>query len=89
MKLHMQSNSISAETVNAFLIKLPGSEFKFWHPKKFCSLKGKGNYLLEIWFGNKDWKIKAQRTGTTFNVLDEFEDTVVAVAAKYNIKYSD
>ena len=47
-KLTLNKNSIKAETEKSFLIKLPKSEFLFWHPSKLCRRSGKGGYDLSV-----------------------------------------
>jgi len=42
------SNLIQHVTDKAVLIKLPKSDFQFWHPSKCCRQSGKGNYKLTI-----------------------------------------
>lgn len=86
MKMILNSNSIQYDTGKALLIKLPNSDFKFWHPKRFCNSSGKGGYQLSIWFGNQDWKIKASRTGKSGNVLGEWEKPLSQVADEFEIK---
>ena len=52
MKAEIDSNCIVTETEKAYLIKVPGANYAFWHPKRFCEIKGKNGYLLSIWFGD-------------------------------------
>ena len=42
------SNLIKREKNNKYLIKLPKSDFMFWHPKELVHLSGKNNYLMTI-----------------------------------------
>lgn len=42
------SNLIQAETEKAILIKLPKSEFVFWHPSKLVRTSGKNGYHMSI-----------------------------------------
>lgn len=68
----MNSNLIQHETDRALLIKLPKSDFKFWHPKSLCRISGKRGYLLAISY-TVDFKFKIFRTGTRNNVLESKE----------------
>lgn len=42
------SNLIQVETNKAVLIKLPKSEFVFWHPSKLVRTSGKNGYHMSI-----------------------------------------
>lgn len=67
------SNLIQADTGKALLIKLPKSEFTFWHPSKLCRLSGKNNYRLS--FGYTDeFKFKCfRKSRKTGNILEDIE----------------
>lgn len=49
-KVVANSNLIQTETERAVLIKLPKSEFKFWHPRKLVRCSGKSGYRMSISF---------------------------------------
>lgn len=57
------SNLIQTTTDKAVLIKLPKSDFKFWHPAKLVKTYGKNNYILEINYTN-DFKFKCFKNGS-------------------------
>ena len=87
MKIVLQSNAIRHQTDKATLIKLPSSELCFWHPTRFVSFYGKNDHLMKVWFGSEDWIIKARRTSEkTREVLEEFEMSVLDVAAQYELQ---
>ena len=47
-KVDTNSNLLKGEKNGKYLIKLPKSEFMFWHPKELVHLSGKKNYLMTI-----------------------------------------
>ena len=47
-RVESRSNSLKGENYNEYLIKLPKSEFMFWHPKELVHFRGKKNYLMII-----------------------------------------
>lgn len=55
-------NLIQAQTDKAVLIKLPKTDWMFWHPAKCVRLEGKGGYLLKISY-TSEFKIKLFRQG--------------------------
>lgn len=66
------SNLIEAESATSYLVKLPKTDFKFWHSKKLIRLSGKGNYRMDIRYP-EDFIFKCKRYGTKNNVLEEKE----------------
>lgn len=56
------SNLIQYETEKAFLIKLPKSKMKFWHPRKLVRFEGKNNYLMSIGI-TPDFDVRIFRNG--------------------------
>lgn len=73
-KITINANLIKYSTDKAVLIKLPKTDFCFWHPKKLVreSSKGKG-YWLDISFTN-DFIFKCERKSEkTRQVLDSKE----------------
>jgi hypothetical protein len=47
-KVDTNSNLLKGEKNGKYLIKLPKSEFMFWHPKELVHFSGKKNYLMTI-----------------------------------------
>jgi hypothetical protein len=69
IKIKANSNLVQTSTDRAYLIKLPKSELKFWHPAKLVRFAGKSNYLMSISFTDS-FIFKCFRNGkgqTTFN----------------------
>ncbi|WP_324171125.1 hypothetical protein [Sulfurimonas sp.] len=50
--IEINSNSVQTETIKATLIKVPKTEFLFWHPSKLIRKSGKDGYKLS--FGYTD-----------------------------------
>lgn len=69
------SNLVQKETDRSFLIKLPKSELKFWHPAKLCRTSGKNGYRLSIGYTD-DFNFKCFRTG---NGKHNFKDIIEEV----------
>lgn len=68
------SNLIQAQTEKAYLIKLPKSEFQFWHPKKLVRLQGKNDYHMTVSFGD-EWRFKIFRNGKgKYNSFEKIEE---------------
>ena len=56
------------------MIKLPKSDFKFWHPAKLVRFSGKGNYRMEIAYTD-DFEFKCFKTGNgRHNFKDKIEE---------------
>lgn len=73
-KVIANSNLIQAETPKAVLIKLPKSEFLFWHPAKCVRTDGKGGYRLSISYTD-DFKFKIFRNGKgRYNSHEKIEE---------------
>lgn len=71
--IEANSNLIQTQTDKAVLIKLPKTDWTFWHPKKCIKTVGKNRYKLLISYTN-DFKFKIFRTSKkTFQKLDESE----------------
>lgn len=72
------SNLIQTQTATAVLIKLPKSEYMFWHPKKCVRISGKNGYRMSIGY-TPTWNFKIFRNGkgktTSFTKIDEREIT--------------
>ena len=86
MNLILNSNSIQHETDKAVLIKVPGEELKFWHPKKMTRTSGKKGYLLSVWFPNDSWEIKAERkSAKTYETLGTWTGTPSELAESFDL----
>ena len=87
MEIYLNSNAIQHETDKGVLIKLPGEDLKFWHPKKMVRQSGKRGYLLTVWVPNGEWSVKATRTSKkNFEVLATWEGTMDEAVATFNLK---
>lgn len=61
-KVNANSNLVQTQTDRAVLIKLPKSEFKFWHPAKCVRFSGKNNYRMTISYTD-EFKFKCFKSG--------------------------
>ena len=74
------SNLIEASTERSVLIKLPKSEFKFWHPQKLCKTSGKNSYRLSISYKD-EFEFKMFKTGKgKYNSREKIEEKTMSVA---------
>lgn len=75
--IEANSNLIQHETGKAVLIKVPNSEFKFWHPAKCVRTSGKNGYLLNISYTDS-FEFKMFRSGKgRYNSFDKIEEMTV------------
>jgi hypothetical protein len=56
------SNLVQHQAGSAVLIKMPGSEFRFWHPAKLVRFSGKNGYRMTFSF-TEEFKFKLFRPG--------------------------
>lgn len=86
MNMIFNSQAIKAQTDTGVLVKMPKSDFAFWHPLRMSSQKGKGGYMLKLWVPNDSWTITARRTSAkTRKTLEEWTGTVAQAVGKFNI----
>lgn len=87
-KVTTNSNLIQHETERAVLIKLPKSEFKFWHPSKCCRTSGKSGYRLSISYTD-EFTFRVFRNGkgqwNKGTVLEKKELTVKQFESCFNV----
>lgn len=68
------SNLIQSNTEKAVLIKLPHSEYKFWHPSKCVRLSGKNGYRMSISYTD-EFKFKCFKNGKgKYNRFDKIAE---------------
>ena len=68
------SNLIQHATDRAVLIKLPKSDFKFWHPSKCVRTSGKNNYRMTISYTDS-FIFKCFKTGNgRYNFKDKIAE---------------
>lgn len=74
------SNLIQASTEKAVLIKLPKSEFLFWHPAKLVKTMGKNSYLMSIGYTN-EFIFKVFRNGKgQYNKTTKIEEKTLSIS---------
>ena len=73
------SNLIVAETAKATLIKVPNTNFVFWHPSKLVRTSGKSGYRLSIGYTD-DFEFNIFTPGKgKFNKSEKYnEQTILA-----------
>ena len=54
-EIYTNSNLLKGEKSGKYLIKLPKSDFMFWHPKELVHLSGKKNYFMTINYDEGDY----------------------------------
>lgn len=77
------SNLIRATTEKAILIKLPKTDWMFWHPAKCVRVAGKGGYLMTISY-TEDFQFKIFRQGSNRNVLASETLTSAQLEERFN-----
>lgn len=81
------SNLIQTEIDNAYLIKLPKSELKFWHPKKLVRISGKNGYRMSISFTDS-FEFKVFRNGNGKHNFKEIIEQKILTPAEFEIYYA-
>ena len=72
------SNLIQHESDSAVLIKLPKSEFRFWHPTKCVRTNGKNGYRMTISYTDS-FTFKIFRNGKgKYNRFDKIEEKEIS-----------
>lgn len=75
--IEANSNLIQHDTGKAVLIKVPNSEFKFWHPAKCVRTSGKSGYRLSISYTDSfDFKLFRSGKGR-YNKSEKIEEKTV------------
>jgi hypothetical protein len=76
----INSNCIEARTEKAMLIKIPDSDFKFWHTSKLVRFEGKKGDIISIGFTD-EFKFKLFRTGnSTHNSREKLEEITMSAS---------
>lgn len=57
MNIPVFANLIHHETARALLVKCPGSDWRFWHPKALATLSGKSEYILTLRLLNPEYTL--------------------------------
>ena len=74
--LEFNSNNIQNETAKATLIKVPKTDYLFWHPSKLVRTFGKKGYMLSLGYTD-DFTFKLFRNGNgkhnSHEKIEEFE----------------
>ena len=73
-RVSVNANLIQRRTERAVLIKLPKSEFRFWHPGKLVRQTGKNGYYMTISYTD-DFEFNIFRTGNgKYNANEKIEE---------------
>lgn len=73
-------NNIKTETAKAVLIKVPGSKFHFWHPRKLVREFGRGGYHTSISYTD-DFKFNLFRNGEgKYNKFEKIEEKTLTAS---------
>lgn len=68
------SNLVQTDTGRAVLIKVPGTDYVFWHPDKLVRQGGKGGYRMSIGYTD-EFKFKLFKPGKgKYNQSDKFDE---------------
>ena len=53
--INTNSNLMKCKKNGNYKIKIPKTDYLFWHPEKLVSFSGKNNHLMTILYSNDSW----------------------------------